>query len=102
MAEEAPPTQSRLSSEAFGAVFGGRRGVPTRTRGEQKQAAARDEVANNVDAFLSVHGDHGSAIQFRHHVELPGQSGSLVCCRCDTGVHAPMSDITAAVERFRG
>ena len=102
MPEEVLPTQSRSSSEAFSAVLGVRRGVPARTGGEQEQADARDEVANDVDAFLSAHGDHGSAIEFRHHLELPGQPGSLVCCRCDPGVHAPMSDIAVAVERFRG
>ncbi len=81
--------------------MGDRRGVRSRTPAEQEQADARDRVANDVDAFLVAHGDHGSAIQFRHHVELPGQPGSLVCCRCDAGVHAPMSDIAVAAERFR-
>lgn len=99
MSEADPPSHSPSTSEAFGAVFGARQGVVRRTRTEQEQADARDDVANDVDAFLSAHADHASAIHFRHHVELPGEPGSLVCCRCDTGVHAPMSDIVSAVER---
>lgn len=74
---------------------------PRRTHPEQEHANARDEVANEIDAFLSAHGNHGSAIQFRHHVEAAGQPGSLICCRCDVGVHAPTSDIAVAVDRFR-
>jgi hypothetical protein len=73
MSQGAPPLQSGWNRDAFGAVFGVRRGVAKRSRAEQEQADARDGVANDVDAFLSAHADHGRAIQFRHHVDLPGQ-----------------------------
>lgn len=91
--------QPPSSSDAFDAVFGARQGVVRRTRAEEEHADARDDVANDVDAFLTDHAHHARAIQFRHHVELPGEPGSLVCCHCDTGVHAPMSDTVSAVER---